>query len=156
MVIIVGKSKTDMENPKLAFMREIPRIQSKATSTFRVPINIPTQNKLDAIIKFKQQKKEADRLLATICDSDLAAKSNVENVSMSVRMKEEKIEEIRVKIISLTETNSDLQREQENLHLSNKQIKNEIASLNDIQGDLLWLLKKASQFEIQRNHSQRD
>jgi FtsZ-binding cell division protein ZapB len=141
---------------KTAFMREIPRIQSKATSSFRIPINIPTQNKLDAIAKFKQQQKEGERLLATVCDSDLAAKSNMEDDLMSHTMKEDKIEEIRMKKNCITENCTDLQREQEDLRLSSNQIKNEIASLNDVQGDLLWILKKASQFEIQRNHSQRE
>jgi FtsZ-binding cell division protein ZapB len=141
---------------KTAFMREIPRVQSKATSSFRIPINIPRQNKLDVIAKFKKQQKQAERLRETICDVDLTATSNVENVSMSNTMKEEKIEEIREKKNDITENCSDLQREQESLRVSSNQIKNEIASLNDAQGDLLWILKKASQFEIQRNHSQRD
>jgi FtsZ-binding cell division protein ZapB len=141
---------------KTAFMREIPRIQSKSTSSFRIPINIPTQNKLDAIARFKQQKKEEERLRATVCDSDLAAKSNMEDDLMSYTMKEDKIEEIRMKKNCITEKCTDLQGEQEDLRLSSDQIKNEIASLNDVQGDLLWILKKASQFEIQRNHSQRE
>jgi FtsZ-binding cell division protein ZapB len=136
-------------------MREIPRVQSKATSSFRIPVNIPTQNKLDAIAKFKQQQKQAERLRATISDVDLTA-SNVENVSMSNTMKEEKVEEIREKKNNIIENCSDLQREQESLRVSSNQIKNEIASLNDAQGDLLWILKKASKFEIQRNHSQYD
>lgn len=141
---------------KTAFMREIPRIQSKATSSFRIPINIPTQNKLDAIAKFKQQKLEGERLRATMCDSDLAAKSNIEDDVMSYTMKEDKIEEIRMKKNNIAENSTDLQREQEDLRLSSNQIKKEIASLNDVQGDLLWILKKASQFEIQKNHSQRE
>jgi FtsZ-binding cell division protein ZapB len=141
---------------RTAFMREIPRIQSKATSSFRIPLNIPTQKKLDAIAKFKQQKKEGERLRATICDSDLAAESNMEDNLMSYTIKKDKIKEIRMKKNCITENCTDLQTEQEDLRLRSNQIKNEIASLNDVQGDLLWILKKASQFEIQRNHSQRD
>lgn len=83
-----------------------------------------------------------------------AGKETAYNQPLSSTSKLAMIKDIQEKNLSATETCNKLQKEQENLQRSNKLIKNEIASLNDIQSNLLWLLKKANQYETQRNHSQ--
>lgn len=132
---------------------EIPKVQSKAVSKFRIPIHKPSQNKLKAISLYKQQHERPTS------PSDIAARPAVPDVPgasipLSKELKIAKILEIQRETASLTEICCGLQKEEDNLRRSNLLIKNEIASLNDVQGSLLWLLKKANQFETQRNHSQ--
>ena len=53
-------------------------------------------------------------------------------------------------VASLVEVCNGLQREQDNLRRSNRLIRDEIASLNDVHYNLLWLLKKSRQYETYR------
>lgn len=53
-------------------------------------------------------------------------------------------------VAGLMEVCNGLQREQDNLRRSNRLIRDEIASLNDVQHSLIWLLKKVRQHETYR------
>ena len=130
---------------------EIPKLQSKAVSKFHIPINRPSQSKLEAVMKFKQRQSNRITIAAT---SEVEVSAVIPATEMFTQEEHQKrVREIQEKIQCIVETNINLQKEEENLRRSNKLIKNEISSLNDVQGNLLWLLKKANQFETQRNHS---
>ena len=142
-----------MQDPTPFYRDEIPKVQPKSVSKFRIPINKPSQNKLLAISLYKQQNK------GPVSPSDTIGRQAVQDapgvsIPLSKESKIAKILEIQRETASLTEICCGLQKEEDNLRKSNLLIKNEIASLNDVQGSLLWLLKKANQFETQRNHSQ--
>lgn len=141
-----------MEVEPLFLNSEIPKIQSKAVSKFLVPIGRPSQDKLDAIIKLKQQRKASE--LSNLAFNLELHNQPITTSSSSKNLKEERLLQIQQEIGSITADCNNLQREQESLDQSNKLIKNEIASLNGLQGSLQWLLKKANQFETHRNHSQ--
>ena len=128
---------------------EIPKIPLKSVTKFRIPISTPSQSKMEAIIMYKQKKSNLTSEIFSTTGKEAAC-----NQPLSSSSKLAMIKDIQEKNLSATETCNKLQKEQENLQRSNKLIKNEIASLNDIQSNLLWLLKKANQYETQRNHSQ--
>jgi hypothetical protein len=130
---------------------EIPKLQSKAVSKFHIPINRPSQSKLEAVMKFKQKQSNAATIGATT-GVEVSTEAPV-NEAFTQEVHQKRVREIQEKIRCIVDTNTNLQKEEENLRRSNKLIKNEISSLNDVQGNLLWLLKKANQFETQRNHS---
>ena len=127
---------------------DIPKIPLKSVTKFRIPISTPSQSKLEAIILYKQKKSQTPEIFST------TGKEEAGSQPLSTSSKLAMIKEIQERTHSATETYNNLQKEQENLQRSNRLIKNEIASLNDIQSNLLWLLKKANQYETQRNHSQ--
>lgn len=130
---------------------DIPKVQSKAVSRFHIPINRPSQSKLEAVMKFKQQQSNVATARAGTGLMAVDVLSTDELVTEEIHQK--KMRDIQEKIRCIVDTNINLQKEEENLRRSNRLIKNEISSLNDVQGNLLWLLKKANQFETQRNHS---
>lgn len=134
-------------------INDIPKVQLKAVSKFRIPINRPDQSKFEAILRYKQQKNHAQSLKAAADAAETLKQSTAATEPFTEVMRAEKLKEIEERILSTTETYNNLQKEQENLRRSNKLIKNEIASLNDVQGNLLWLLKRSNQYETQRNHS---
>lgn len=134
-------------------INDIPKVQLKAVSKFRIPINRPDQSKFEAILRYKQQKSHAQSLKTAADAAEVLKLSTSVTEQFTEALKAEKIKEVQEKILSATETFNNLQKEQENLRRSNKLIKNEIASLNDVQGNLLWLLKRSNQYETQRNHS---
>lgn len=134
-------------------INDIPKVQLKAVSKFRIPINRPDQSKFEAILRYKQQKNHALSLKTAADAAEVLKLSTSVTEPFTEAIKAEKIKEVQEKILSATETFNNLQKEQENLRRSNKLIKNEIASLNDVQGNLLWLLKRSNQYETQRNHS---
>ena len=130
-------------------MNDIPKIPLKSVTKFRIPISTPSQSKLEAIIMYKRKKSQTAGTFSTTNKEEAGSHSQPLSTSSKLAM----IKEIQDRTLSATETCNNLQKEQENLLRSNRLIKNEIASLNDIQSNLLWLLKKANQFETQRNHS---
>jgi hypothetical protein len=134
-------------------INDIPKVQLKAVSKFRIPINRPDQSKFEAILRYKQQQNHAQSLKKAVDAAEVLKLSTAATEPFSEAVKAEKIKEVQEKILSATETFHNLQKEQENLRRSNKLIKNEIASLNDVQSNLLWLLKRSNQYETQRNHS---
>ena len=143
-----------MQESAQFYADEIPKVQLKAVSKFRIPINKPSQNKLKAILLYRQQKKELILLNDTTEVPPVIIDVKEANTPLSKASRIAKILEIQRQTARLTEIGYNLQKEEENLRRSNVLIKNEIASLNDVQGSLLWLLKKANQFETQRNHFQ--
>lgn len=142
------------EKPPPSYIEGIPKIPPKAVSKFRIPINKPSQSKLKAVLAQRQKLKDNIVPRNAITRSDVPVDNPEIELPLTKESKIAKILEIQRKTAALNEVCNNLRKEEENLRRSNLLIKNEIASLNDVQGNLLWLLKKANQYETQKNHAQ--
>ncbi len=153
-----------------------PPFKKKAHAKFRVPIHKPSQIKIDAVINYKRSKgllgktptvtKKVDEPIASdnsssgnsgsssssssSSGSSSSSSSGVIGVSSGIASTAPATSASSSNVASLVEVCNGLQREQDNLRRSNRLIRDEIASLNDVQHSLIWLLKKVRQHETYR------
>ena len=132
-----------------------PATKKKAQSKFRVPIHKPSQAKIDAVINYKRSKGLLGKPSTTTTNkteeftigSSSSSSSSVSNNKNSGGGIIHAAPVTATNVASLVEVCNGLQREQDNLRRSNRLIRDEIASLNDVHYNLLWLLKKSRQYE---------
>jgi hypothetical protein len=143
-------------------LSEIPPKSSQRPSKFVVPIHRPPQYKINAVVRFKRQKISSASQLSggdkNLTTNSVSSGSGNNNTSGNLETGEssrpqQPAQNETVGVNNLKDVYVGLQREQENLRRSNRLIKDEIASLNDIERSLTWLLKKARQYETLRGHS---
>jgi hypothetical protein len=139
----------------------VPPKSSQRPSNFVVPIQRPPAYKINAVANFKRQKLASglssdpgnNIVEQTVSSgSSTGSSSATASPAVNVNNKAQPHADGGVGINNLKDVYLGLQREQENLRRSSRLIKDEIASLNDIERSLKWLLKKARQYETQRNH----
>jgi hypothetical protein len=152
-----------------------PPFKKKAHAKFRVPIHKPSQIKIDAVINYKRSKgllgktptvtKKVDEpgvsennsssssgssSSSSCSNSGSSSSSSSGGVGVSSGPASAAAPASSTNVASLVEVCNGLQREQDNLRRSNRLIRDEIASLNDVQHSLIWLLKKVRQHETCR------
>jgi hypothetical protein len=138
---------------------EIPPKSSQRPSKFVLPIQRPPQYKINAVVRFKRQKlqnnhpadEEKNAASSSVPSSSSGNSSSTGSPGVGGRTSSSSQADA-VGVNNLKEVYVGLQREQENLRRSHRLIKDEVASLNDIERSLTWLLKKARQYETLRGH----
>lgn len=119
---------------------------------FRVPIRIPPAWKIKAIAQFKLHQKEKQ----TTVKSD----SGSSNFMSSRRQHNKGASVERTPAVVLINNRYDVpvpdgaKQGLHDLSLKCKEIRNELCAMNNARTSLLWLLRKSTDLEIQRNHSE--
>ena len=135
---------------------DILQMKSKPSQprTFRVPVPLPSNHKIQAVASYKRQKykcnankvnrntKEQNVLTSTTATVSVATTSSdaITTTSSPSLLAEN------------TQEYEESQKQLEQLYTKGQELRQELQSLHGVRCSLLWLLKKATTLETQKNH----